>query len=102
MCELRFFIDRGVDRQFRLNVGDTGIDVLSPISAFIDYAPVPLTIDGTDNGTFLVGTVPKRTHTRLAVASFLLGEAGAGKNSESASVDAPTWLGFKFYAFDAS
>lgn len=101
LCELRFFIDRGVDRQFRLSVGDTGGDVLRPIAGFVDYTAIPLTIEETENGTFLVGIVPKRSHTRLAVASFLLGEAGQKKTSESASEDAPSWLGFKFYAFDA-
>jgi hypothetical protein len=102
LCELRFFIDRSVDRQFRLSVGDSGTDVLGPISGFVDYASIPLSIDQTGNGNVLVGTVPKRSTTRLAVASFLLGEAPAKQTSESPGTDAPTWLGFKFYAFDAS
>jgi hypothetical protein len=100
LCELRFFIDRGADRPFRLNAGDTAEDILSQISGFVDYAPIPLTIDENEKGTYLVGTVPKRAHTRLAVASFLLGQLVPKK--KSASADAPQWLGFKFYAFDVS
>jgi hypothetical protein len=101
LCELRFFIDRGADRQFRLSVGDTAEDVLSKISGFVDYTPIPLTRDENEKRTYLVGTVPKRAHTRLAVASFLLGEA-APKKKKSANGHPPAWLGFKFYAFDVT
>ena len=100
LCELRFFIDRSTDRQFRVNVGDTADDILSKISCFVDYAPIPLTIDEKEHVNYLVGTVPKRAYTRLAVASFLLGMVVPKK--KPANVGAPSWLGFKFYALDVS
>jgi hypothetical protein len=100
LCELRFFIDRSTDRQFRMKVGDTGQDVLSTVAGFIDYAAVPLTVLDEDNVNYVVGTVPRRTETRLVVASFLLGEEPPQENS--AASEAPTWLGFRFYTFDVS
>jgi len=100
LCELRFFIDRSVDRQFRLNVGDTTEDITGQVRGFVDYAPIRLSMEENENGSCLVGTIPKRVHTRLAVASFLLGELVPKKKQPSP--EAATWLGFKFYTFEAS
>ena len=100
LCEVRFFIDRSTDRQFRVNVGDTAEDVLSKVSCFVDYAPIPLAVEVKEDVHYLVGTVPKRAYTRLAVASFLLGLAAPKKKAAHAAT--PSWLGFKFYALDVS
>jgi hypothetical protein len=99
LCELRFFIDRSVDRHFRLNVGDTTEDITGQVRGFVDYAPIRLTMEENENASYIVGTIPKRAHTRLAVASFLLGELVLTKEP---SPEAPDWLGFKFYSFEAS
>lgn len=101
LCELRFFIDRSADRKFRLNVGDATEDIVSQVRGYVDYAPIQLTMEEIDNVTFIEGAIPKRADTRLAVASFLLGELGP-KKKKPGSGEAPVWLGFKFYAFDVS
>jgi len=99
ICELRFFIDRAVDRTFRMDTGETAPQILSQLCGFVDYAPISLNIEKRGSAQFVTGTVPKRSYTRLAVITFLLGkEASGGKKSTKAELH---WLGFQFYSFEA-
>jgi hypothetical protein len=94
LCELRFFIDRTKDQPFVLDVGETPAEILSPIKAFVDYAPVELSIAEDGARSVLVGAIPKRSYTRLAVITFLLG-SNAPKKKGDGPVD---WMGFQFYS----
>ena len=97
LCELRFFLDRTDDRSFKMGVGTTPVGVLSQLTGFVDYAPVPLIIERNGAKRFVTGTVPKRAYTRLAVVTFLLGKMPPKKNKAAEDY----WLGFRFYSFTA-
>jgi len=98
LCELRFFLNRDADRTFRMGVGTTLSGILSQLTGFVDYAPVPLAIEKDGAKRFVTGTVPKRTSTRLAVVTFMLGAVPS--KTKKAKVD-DQWLGFQFYSFSA-
>ena len=99
LCELRFFIDRGADRPFRMNAGITEEGILSQLKGFVDYAPVPLKIEKKGESRFVTGIIPKRAYTRLAVMTFLLGRPPP-KKKKSKEADYQ-WLGFRFYSLKA-
>jgi hypothetical protein len=97
-CELRFFIDRSTDRPFRIDIGATPQEVAAQVEGFVDYAAIPLTVEEDGENLTIVGTLPKRSYTRLAVLTFLLGSA-SGKKKHKAEED--QWLGFRFYSLKA-
>jgi hypothetical protein len=98
LCELRFFINRDADRTFRMGVGTTASGILSQLTGFVDYATVPLAVKKDGPKRFVTGTVPKRTNTRLAVVTFMLGAVPTKTKKVKAD---DLWLGFQFYSFSA-
>jgi hypothetical protein len=101
ICELRFHLDRGEDRAFRMAVGTTPEDILAQVNGFVDYAPVPLALEEDGPHRLVTGSIPKRQHARLAVVSFLLGREVPQRTEANGAEDhaEDQWLGFRFYAF---
>lgn len=97
LCELRLFVNRGADRAFKMGVGNTPAEVLSQLTGFVDYVPVPLAIERDGAHRFVTGTVPMRKYTRLAVVTFMLGNVPSKKKTKAED----QWLGFRFYSFSA-
>lgn len=98
-CELRFHLDRSVDRVFRMRVGTTPAEVVAKLSGYADYAPIPLEVEEQDGELIVTGLLPKRAYTRLAVVTFMLGKMTSKKKGK---VTDSQWLGFRFYSFAAS
>ena len=74
-----------------MDVGATGPAILAQLQGFVDYAPIPLSVEVERTKRFVVGTIPKRHYTRLAVFTLLLGrDGGDGPDGQ--------WLGFQFYS----
>lgn len=94
LSELRFFVDRSKDQPFVLDVGETPAEILTPITAFVDYAPIELSIVEDGGRSALTGVIPMRTYTRLAVVTLLLGRTTPKKKSDGP----PDWMGFQFYS----
>lgn len=99
LCELRFFVDRGADRLFRMNTGITEDAILTSLKGFVDYTPIPLAVERKGKVRFVTGIVPKRHYTRLAVMTFLLGGAMIKKKGKNKNSDYQ-WLGFRFYSLE--
>jgi hypothetical protein len=96
ICELRFNLDRSEDRTFKMDVGTSPAAIISQVTGFVDYAPIALAVERENPRRLIVGVVPKRAYTRLAVITFLLGRTSPKEPKAADAED--EWLGFQFYS----
>jgi hypothetical protein len=92
--EFRFRINRNIEWTFAIELQRNSHVNTSGLCGSVDYIEVPLEVRG--NGKFIVGTIPRKTFSNVAVLTFYLPSTFVPKLVDPATTDVRT-LGLIFY-----